>query len=215
MRRDGELIYPGDFLPAAARLGLTREIDHWVIDHALELAAVHPELTFFVNLSGQTIDDDGLDLFIAERAAAHACDPGGVVFELTETAAVGNISRARELARKLAQLGCRFAIDDFGAGFSTFYYLKHFPADFIKIDGEFISGPRSPTDDLVIESIVRIAANLGKRTIAEFVADEETMERMRELGVDLAQGYYFSRPFPTSELASLERLPAGPPVPAA
>lgn len=136
------------------------------------------------------------------------------MFELTETAAVGNISRARDLASKLAQLGCRFAIDDFGAGFSTFYYLKHFPADFIKIDGEFISGPRSPTDDLVIESIVRIAANLGKRTIAEFVADEETMERMCELGVDLAQGYYFSRPFPTSELDGLARWGTTPqPIP--
>jgi diguanylate cyclase (GGDEF)-like protein/PAS domain S-box-containing protein len=212
MRRDGELIFPGHFLPAAARLGLTREIDHWVIDHALELAAVHPELTFFVNLSGQTIDDDGLDLFIAERAAAHACDPSRLVFELTETAAVGNISRARELASKLAELGCRFAIDDFGAGFSTFYYLKHFPADFIKIDGEFVSGPRSPTDDLVIESIVRIAANLGKRTIAEFVADEETMERMCELGVDLAQGYYFSKPFPSAQLASLGTKYTGPPL---
>ncbi len=91
-----------------------------MIDHALELAAFHPELTFFVNLSGQTIDDDGLDQFIAERAATHACDPGHIVFELTETAAVGNISRARELASKLDELGCRFAIDNFGADFSIF-----------------------------------------------------------------------------------------------
>ncbi len=212
LRRGPDVIFPGDFLPAAARLGLTREIDYWVIDHALELAAFHPELTFFVNLSGQTIDDDGLDQFIAERAATHACDPGHLVFELTETAAVGNIERARDLASKLAQLGCRFAIDDFGAGFSTFYYLKHFPADFIKIDGEFISGPRSPTDDLVIESIVRIAGNLGKRTIAEFVGDDATMARMRELGVDLAQGYYFSRPFPSAQLASLDRKYSGPPL---
>jgi diguanylate cyclase (GGDEF)-like protein/PAS domain S-box-containing protein len=205
LRREGRLIPPGEFLPAAERLGLIHAIDHWVIEQAIAAAAQHPDIRFQINLSGATIDDERLDGFIAERLFEHRADPANVVFELTETAAIANMARARELARSVAELGCSFAIDDFGAGFSTFYYLKHFPAKYLKIDGEFITHPRSRTDELVIESIVRIARHLGKQTVAEFVSDAGTLERVRELGVDLGQGFHISRPFPLSQLGAAPR----------
>ena len=200
-----EIILPGEFLPTAERLGLIHLIDHWVIDRALAEAAKHPDLTFEINLSGATIDDEHLESYIARHVTKHGVDPKQIVFELTETAAVGNMTRARDLAAALAELGCSFAIDDFGAGFSTFYYLKHFPARYVKIDGEFMNDPHSRVDELVIESIVRIGRDLGKLTIAEYVSDYAAMERVRALGVDYGQGYYFAKPFPVAELAAYPR----------
>jgi diguanylate cyclase (GGDEF)-like protein/PAS domain S-box-containing protein len=204
--RDGDsIIAPGRFLPAAERLGLIHLIDRWVIDHAFVLAAEHRDLTFELNLSGATIDDPSLVAYVADRLQQHGTDPSRIVFELTETAAVSNIGRAREMARSLSELGCKFAIDDFGAGFSTFYYLKHFPAQYVKIDGEFLSEKRNRTDDLVIESIVKIGRDLGKQTIAEYVSDEARMERVRSLGVDYGQGYHFAAPFPAEQLHGYPR----------
>jgi diguanylate cyclase (GGDEF)-like protein/PAS domain S-box-containing protein len=204
--RDGDnVIAPGRFLPAAERLGLIHLIDRWVIDHAFALAAEHDDLTMELNLSGATIDDPSLVRYVAERLERHGTDPSRIVFELTETAAISNIGKAREMARNLSELGCQFAIDDFGAGFSTFYYLKYFPAQYVKIDGEFLSEKRSRTDDLVIESIVKIARDLGKQTVAEYVSDEVRMERVRSLGVDYGQGYHFAAPFPAAQLAGYPR----------
>jgi diguanylate cyclase (GGDEF)-like protein/PAS domain S-box-containing protein len=202
---DDEIILPGAFLPTAERLGLIHLIDYWVIDRALAVAAQHPDLTFEINLSGATIDDEHLEGYIARHLTQHGADPARIVFELTETAAVGAMTRARDLAAALGELGCSFAIDDFGAGFSTFYYLKHFPARYVKIDGEFMKDPHSRLDELVIESIVRIGRDLGKLTIAEYVSDYAAMERVRALGVDYGQGYYFAKPFPVSQLASCPR----------
>jgi diguanylate cyclase (GGDEF)-like protein/PAS domain S-box-containing protein len=204
--RDGDnIIAPGRFLPAAERLGLIHLIDRWVINRAFELAATHTDLTMELNLSGATIDDPSLVSYVAERLECHGADPNRIVFELTETAAINNIAKAREMARNLSDLGCKFAIDDFGAGFSTFYYLKYFPAQYVKIDGEFLSEKRNRTDDLVIESIVKIGRDLGKQTIAEYVSDEARLERVRSLGVDYGQGYHFAAPFPAEQLAAYPR----------
>ncbi len=205
LREGDDVIAPGRFLPAAERLGLIHLIDRWVIDHAFILAARHRDLTFELNLSGATIDDPSLVHYVAERLEHHGADPQRIVFELTETAAVGNMGKARAMARSLSGLGCQFAIDDFGTGFSTFYYLKHFPAQYVKIDGEFISARRNRTDDLLIESIVKIARELGKHTIAEYVSDEARMKRVRSLGVDYGQGYHFAAPFPSAQLADYPR----------
>jgi diguanylate cyclase (GGDEF)-like protein/PAS domain S-box-containing protein len=205
LNNEGAVIAPGQFLPAAERLGLIHLIDRWVIDRAFALASRHSDLIFEINLSGATIDDEHLPTYVAERLRAHGTDPGSIVFEITETAAVGNIAKARELAHRVSELGCTFAIDDFGTGFSTFYYLKHFPAQYIKIDGEFLSDGQSRMDDLVIESIVKIGRDLGKQTIAEYVSDETRLQRVRKLGVDYAQGFHFSRPFPAHELGSFPR----------
>jgi len=218
--RDGdEIIAPGRFLPAAERLGLIHLIDRWVINRAFELASRHSDVTMELNLSGATIDDPSLVRYVAERLEYHGTDPGRIVFELTETAAIGNIGKAREMARNLSGLGCKFAIDDFGAGFSTFYYLKYFPAQYVKIDGEFLAEKHNRTDDLVIESIVKIARDLGKQTIAEYVSDQSRVDRVRSLGVDYGQGYHFAAPFPAQELAGYPRrllepdTTAGRPVP--
>jgi diguanylate cyclase (GGDEF)-like protein/PAS domain S-box-containing protein len=205
LNNDGAVIAPGQFLPAAERLGLIHLIDRWVIDRAFALASQHDNLVFELNLSGATVDDEHLAPYVADRLAAHGTDPSSIVFEITETAAVGNIAKARELAHRVSELGCTFAIDDFGTGFSTFYYLKHFPAQYIKIDGEFLSDGQSRMDELVIESIVKIGRDLGKQTIAEYVSDEARLERVRKLGVDYAQGYHFSKPFPAHELGSFPR----------
>jgi EAL domain-containing protein (putative c-di-GMP-specific phosphodiesterase class I) len=107
---------------------------------------------------------------------------------------------ARRFAEALTALGCRFAIDDFGAGFGSFFYLKHLPAGYLKIDGDFVRSPRTRTDELVIEAIVGMARGLGKRTVAEWVGDEETLAMLAAAGVDYAQGYHVGRPFPVSDL---------------
>jgi EAL domain-containing protein (putative c-di-GMP-specific phosphodiesterase class I) len=200
MIADGERVLPGAFLGVAERSGLVHAIDRWVIGRAIEHSAQHPELKFEINVSGRTTDDDQLLAFIESLVTEYNADPANLVFEITETAAIGNITRAREFARSLSAIGCKFALDDFGAGFSSFYYLKHFPAQYLKIDGDFVSSPRSRTDELVIESIVRIARDLGKQTIAEFVGDDDTIARVRELGVDYGQGFHIARPFPVHQL---------------
>jgi EAL domain-containing protein (putative c-di-GMP-specific phosphodiesterase class I) len=116
---------------------------------------------------------------------------------VTETAAVVNIDRARQFARRIAELGCEFALDDFGAGFASFYYLKHLAFDLLKIDGEFVTDlANSVTNQLVVKAVVDIARGLGKRTIAEFVEDAETLELLRGMGVDFAQGYHIAKPAP-------------------
>ncbi|MEY2515593.1 MAG: hypothetical protein QOJ89_2951, partial [bacterium] len=139
---DGELIAPGKFLPLAERLGLAPEIDRWVASRAIELLASDPggHVALEVNLFGPSMNDTAL-LHLIEAEIAHAhVDPRRLIFEITETAAVANIPLARRFAERLMQLGCRFALDDFGSGFGSFYYLKHLPFDYLKIDGEFVSG---------------------------------------------------------------------------
>ena len=122
---------------------------------------------------------------------------------MTETEAIANVEHARTFAERLRTLGCGFALDDFGAGFASFYYLKHLNFDYLKIDGEFIQDlPRNRTDQMVVRAVVEIARGLGKRTIAEFVGDRETVELLRELGVDYAQGYWIGRPRPLDEIAT-------------
>ena len=128
-------------------------------------------------------------------------DPASLIFEVTETAAVVNLEEARELANALTSLGCRFALDDFGAGFGSFFYLKYLPLDFLKIDGDFIVNLTSnETDQAVVQAIVELSRRLGKSTIAEFVGDVETVELLREYGVDYAQGFHLGHPKPIEEV---------------
>jgi EAL domain-containing protein (putative c-di-GMP-specific phosphodiesterase class I) len=194
---DGDLIPPGSFLSIAERFGLVTEIDDWVVRRAIQTLADHADrgLVLEVNLSGSSIGSPELLQTIESELARTGVDPCSLIFEVTETAAVSNIPRARAFADRLAALGCRFALDDFGAGFGSFYYLKHLPFDFLKIDGEFVRHcAASSVDRVIISSLVRVANGLGKRTIAEYVDDEATIEMLRGLGVDLAQGYSIGRP---------------------
>ena len=197
----GDHIPPGSFLYIAERLGMVQEIDRWVTEHALALLAEHrargEELTLEVNLSGLSIGDPELLALVSRELERTGVPPRSLIFEVTETAAVINMTRAGQFIRDLTQLGCRFALDDFGAGYGSFYYLKHLPFDFLKIDGEFVKGCRtSETDRLLIKAAVDIATGMGKRTIAEFVGDEETVRLLTRLGVDYGQGFHLGRPGP-------------------
>ncbi|MBS1871083.1 MAG: EAL domain-containing protein [Actinobacteria bacterium] len=204
----GEVIPPAAFIGIAERFDLMQEIDRWVVARAIRLMAEQKaagrELTFEVNISGSSTGDPELLTIIENELAETGVDPVNLVLEVTETTAVSNIPRAQQFAARLAELGCRFALDDFGAGFGSFYYLKHLPFDLLKIDGEFVrSCTSNPTDQLLIRAAVDIARGLGKKTIAEYVGDEATVALLRELGVDYAQGFHIGRPGPLA--ARLDR----------
>jgi diguanylate cyclase (GGDEF)-like protein/PAS domain S-box-containing protein len=207
---DGDLIPPGAFLYVAERYGLVNEIDRWVVRRAIGLIrqaqGAGRELRLEVNISGLSLGDEELLSLIERELADGDINPGNLIFEVTETAAVSNIVAAREFAERVCALGCRFALDDFGAGYGSFYYLKHLPFDYVKIDGEFVRNcVDSETDQLVVQAVVQIARGLGKQTIAEFVEDEATIEVLERFGVDYAQGYHVGRPAPlTDELVEAQ-----------
>jgi EAL domain-containing protein (putative c-di-GMP-specific phosphodiesterase class I) len=205
---NGDVIPPGSFLYIAERFDLIQEIDRWVVSRAIELLAEQQaagnDIVLCVNLSGKSVTDPRLPDHIASELGAHGANGRGLCFEVTETAAVVNIDRARQFARRIAELGCEFALDDFGAGFASFYYLKHLTFDLLKIDGEFVTDlANSVTNQLVVKAVVDIARGLGKRTIAEFVEDAETLELLRGMGVDFAQGYHIAKPAPLPLVGAL------------
>ncbi len=197
----GEVIPPAAFIAIAERFDLMQDIDRWVVARAIrhmgEQRRAGRELVFEVNISGSSTGDPDLLTLIEHELREGEVDPVNLVLEITETTAVANIPRAQQFAARLAELGCRFALDDFGAGFGSFYYLKHLPFDLLKIDGEFVrSCTTNQTDQLLIRAAVDIARGLGKRTIAEYVGDDETVELLRQLGVDYGQGFHIGEPGP-------------------
>jgi diguanylate cyclase (GGDEF)-like protein/PAS domain S-box-containing protein len=205
---DGRLIGPGAFLPSAERFGLIKEIDRWVLTQAIGFAQAGQRVA--VNLSAHSIGDAQLVGTVREAIAA-GLDPANLAFEITETAAVTNLAEARAFAGELTGLGCELAIDDFGTGFASFTYLKHIPAQYVKIDMEFIKDlASSETDRHVVSSIVDVTRSLGKRTIAEGVEDAATLAAVRELGVDFAQGYHTGRPRRLSPPTEFEQRSAEP-----
>ena len=196
----GNLIPPGAFLPVAERQGLIHEVDRWVVRHAIELIAssgggLGP---VGVNLSGDSIArDPELLRIIKEELSRTDVQPSKLIFEVTETAAIANMPEASNFAAGLRTLGCSLALDDFGTGFGSFYYLKHLPVGYVKLDGEFIKNlPRSPVDGHVVRAIVGVARALGIKTVAESVTDAETIDLLRKHGVDYAQGFYVGPPAP-------------------
>ena len=198
---DGDLIPPASFLRVAERYGLIQAIDRWVVREAIELLArleySGVDAVLEVNLSAKSVEDPELPELIESEIRRQGVNPSGLVFEMTETATIVNLERAKHFALFLRDLGCEFALDDFGAGFASFHYLKHFAFDYLKIDGEFTEDlPRNSTNQLLVRALVQIARGLGKRTIAEFVQDEETLVLLQELGVDYAQGFHVARPRP-------------------
>ena len=196
---DDELIAPGAFLPLAQRFGLLVDIDRWVIANAFkqlgDIRRTGREIVFSINLSGQMLDDPDLYELIRAGMQLHHLPANSVVFEITEQTAVRQIDKASQLIARLSELGCLFALDDFGKGFSSFSHLKHLPVHFIKIDGSFVENMRTnKVDKAMVESIIQIARVLGKKTIAEFVQDQETIVMLEKAGVDFVQGFHVGRP---------------------
>ena len=193
--RDGELIPPGAFLPAAEKHGAIRDIDRWVIAQGAALAARGIDVE--INISAASIGDPGLIADIERELERTGADPSRLVFEITETALIEETGLAVALAERLRTLGCRFALDDFGSGYGGFHYLKHLPMDFLKIDREFVRDMHtSVADQHVIRAIVGLAHGFGLKTIAEGVEDQATLDLLREFGVDHAQGFLIGRPAP-------------------
>jgi EAL domain-containing protein (putative c-di-GMP-specific phosphodiesterase class I) len=206
MREEGGgLVEPGAFLATAERFGLMGGIDRWVTQQAIRLIAAHSregrELTLEVNLSGNTMSDPQFPSEVKRELTSSGIDPARLIFEVTETVAIADVDQARRFANELNRIGCRFALDDFGAGYASFYYLKHLPVSILKIDGEFVRElPNSRTDQLIVKALVEVCTGLGIETVAEFVSDEKTLDAVRELGVDFAQGYHLGKPEPVSAL---------------
>ncbi|HZE03679.1 MAG TPA: GGDEF domain-containing phosphodiesterase, partial [Solirubrobacteraceae bacterium] len=196
----GKLIAPGAFLPAAERFGLIHAIDRWVVQRAIQLMseANGSAPRVGINLSGESIVGDPLLLeMIEQELERFAVDPAKLIFEVTETAAIANMPEATQFARGLTSLGCSLALDDFGTGFGSFYYLKHLPVSYVKLDGEFIQNlPRSEVDEHMVKAIVGVSRALGIKTVAESVADQETIGLLQKHHVDYAQGYYVGKPAP-------------------
>ena len=198
----GRLIAPGAFLPAAERFGLIHAIDRWVVARAIRLVADSmgslPRVG--INLSGESVvGDPELMRMIERELAISPVDPSKLIFEVTETAAIANMPEATQFARGLTNLGCSLALDDFGTGFGSFYYLKHLPVSYVKLDGEFIQNlPRSEVDEHMVKAIVGVAQALGIETVAESVADAETISLLQKHRVDYAQGFYVGKPTPLS-----------------
>lgn len=196
----GGIIAPGLFIEAAERFSLTPRIDRWVIMNAFRWLVSEADererlALCSINLSGQSIGDDKFLPFVIEQFQMSGLDATKICFEITETAAIASYSQANRFINALKELGCMFALDDFGTGLSSFGYLKHFPVDFLKIDGSFVKEIlHDPIDREMVRSINEIGHLTGKRTIAEFAENEEIITMLKGMGVDYAQGYGVSEP---------------------
>jgi EAL domain-containing protein (putative c-di-GMP-specific phosphodiesterase class I) len=196
---DGGLIPPGAFLGVAERGGVIGAIDRWVLRRAFQMLREAQRSGFrphySVNLSGPSVGDPEVLSLIESEMATLLHPRGALLLEVTETAAVVDLDRARAFAERLQVLGCTLALDDFGSGYGSFVYLKQLPFDVLKIDGQFVRGiVDNREDQAVVTALVTIAQTLGKTTVAEFVENEATLELLRDFGVDQAQGYFIGRP---------------------
>jgi diguanylate cyclase (GGDEF)-like protein/PAS domain S-box-containing protein len=196
----GKIVAPDQFIAAAERYGLTPSIDRWVVESAFRWLVSEADerarlAMCSINLSGQSLGDDKFLPFVIEQFHRSGLDASKICFEITETAAIANFSQANRFIQALKELGCKFALDDFGTGLSSFGYLKHFPVDFLKIDGSFVKGLlHDAIDREMVRSINEIGHLTGKKTIAEWAENAEIIEILRSLGVDYAQGYGIAQP---------------------
>jgi EAL domain-containing protein (putative c-di-GMP-specific phosphodiesterase class I) len=204
---DGRMVRPFAFMEPADRFGLMKEIDRWVVGHALDLLTNDStgDLRLEVNLAGQSLGDPELTALIEQQIAVTDLDPGRLILEVSENVAVAYLDDCQRLAKQLRGLGCGFALDDFGSSFASFRHLRDLPINYLKIDGDLVvTVTESRTGQLTIKSLVELAKGLGAETIAEYVSDDQTLEFLREQGVGYAQGYRIGRPRPISEVLQVE-----------
>lgn len=199
--REGNVILPGSFIDMAETFGLIGSIDRVIAEKAMKFQAKMrrqgKHFTFSMNLSGKDLVDEDLLAFLRSKIDETGADPSHLVFEITETAAVHDLERAKRFVNELKSLGCKFSLDDFGVGFTSFVYLREMRVDYIKIDGSFIRRlHENKNDQLVVKAIVDVARGMGIKTVAEFVESEEILKHLRAFGVDYAQGYYVGKPAP-------------------
>ncbi len=200
----GPLVAPGRFLPAAERYGLVRDIDRLVLARVAALLGSRAEgPRVAINLSALSVTDPAMLAHVERCMHSQGADPSRLVIEITETAAISDMERARAFCEGVAALGCDVALDDFGAGYGSFHYLTQLPFDYLKIDGSFVRGlTASRNDQLVVQALVGLARGMGVRTIAEYVTDRPTLTLLRRYGVDYAQGFELGRPHPRFPLTA-------------
>ncbi|MEQ8494401.1 MAG: EAL domain-containing protein, partial [Gammaproteobacteria bacterium] len=204
------LVPPGAFIPAAERYDLMTAIDRWVVRNTLAFmgATQDDPVNLAINLSGASITNAEFLANIKAQILHYGVDPQRISFEVTETAAIADLAKARTFINELKLLGCRFALDDFGSGLSSFGYLKTLPVDFLKIDGIFVRDLlKDPVDRAMVESINNVGHLMNLQTIAEFVESEAACVALREIGVDFVQGYHLGEPRPIAELRAVATWP--------
>ncbi|MDO8891204.1 MAG: EAL domain-containing protein [Sulfurimicrobium sp.] len=197
----GEILQPMAFIPVAERCRLMPEIDGWVIASVIEIIRAHPaaRTVYSVNVSGQSLGDAALSEKVVAMIRDSAINPASIGFEISETAAISNMENAKRFMTMLKSMGCSTALDDFGSGLSSFGYLKNLPLDYIKIEGLFVRQIREDlTSYVMVNAIHGVARSLGLRTIAEYVASEATVQKLKDIGVDYGQGFHFDQPAPLS-----------------
>jgi len=204
---------PGGFIPAAERFDLMGEIDKWVIKNALAWFGDHcikypREIsTCALNLSGASLSDERHLSKIKQYINEYRVPPELICFEITETVAIANLTKATAFIKKFKDIGCQFALDDFGSGLSSFAYLKKLPVNYLKIDGSFITDLKDdPIDYAMVESINNIGQLMGLKTIAEYVETTEIEKLVRKIGIDFAQGYAIGKPMPMDIYLTNDRL---------
>jgi diguanylate cyclase (GGDEF)-like protein/PAS domain S-box-containing protein len=209
----GDPAPPSDFLYIAERYGLVRAVDRWVtrrVITALASGELPAGATIALNVSPRSLTDEGLLELVERLLSDYRIAPQRLIFEVTESAAISRLDEAKRFSRRLQRLGCGFALDDFGSGVGSFFHLKHLPYDFVKIDGDLVRGMTADRNDrLLVQALVGVAKGMGKRTVAEFVGDEQTLALLRELGVDYAQGFHIGHPVPAEDLPTKTTPPPG------
>jgi EAL domain-containing protein (putative c-di-GMP-specific phosphodiesterase class I) len=206
----GKVVPPMAFIPAAERYSIMPMIDQWVVQNAFAaISSLGPDCgTYAINISGTSIGDERVLEFVREQFRRYAMPPRSVCFEITETAAIANFDKAARFFGEMKSLGCLFSLDDFGAGMSSFGYLKHLPVDFIKIDGSFVKDvAHDPVAVAMVRAINDVGHVMGKKTIGEFVDGEIVLSTLREIGVDFAQGHWISPPTPFPPTPPVAKLP--------
>jgi len=203
---DGKPVPPGFFLPAAENFFLMPKLDRWVINHTFELLSEFIQRAgkqvceISINLSGQTLTDKDLAEYILKMLDRHAIDPSVICFEVTETAAVSNIEDAKLFIGKIRERGCKFSLDDFGTGLSSFAYLQNLHVDYLKIDGAFVKNiVNEPVSLSMVSAINQVGHSMDLKTIAEFVENEAILNCLKGLGIDYAQGYAIHKPQPFAQ----------------